>query len=283
MFHRFVLVFSMALGAFDAASADVFARIGERGEIRLGYRADAPPFSYEDETGAPSGLAVMLCEVAAARIRDELGLETLAVTHVKVTAATRFEALLNDEIDLLCGPATQTLTRRKTLDFSIPYFIDGSSAVFRAGPGRGAEVGALSGARVGVLAGTTMEAYLPQLLAEREATNVERISYRTHVEGLEALAAGDITAYFGDQAILRYQLGRIRPSTPLQLVDEQFSFEPYALTMKRGESELRLAVDSALSAAFETEEVYEMIEASLGEVTLSDIALAIYRVVMLPQ
>lgn len=281
MLCRFASIVLIALGVSGAAAADVLTRIAERGEIRLGYRADAPPFSYEDETGAPAGLAVMLCKVAAARIRDELGLETLAVTHVKVMAATRFEALLNDEIDLLCGPTTQTLSRRKTLDFSIPYFIDGASAVFRAGPE--ADIGVLSGARVGMLAGTTTEALLPGLLADRGAAEVKLIGYRTHVEGLEALAAGEITAYFGDQAILRYQLGRLRPTTPLQLLDEQFSFEPYALAMKRGESNLRLAVDSALSAAFESKEVYQMIESSLGEVALSDIALAIYQVVMLPQ
>lgn len=280
MLNRVTCIFSILLGVCSAASADVLERIEENREIRLGYRADAPPFSFEDDAGAPAGLAVMLCEAVAARIREELQLETLTITHVKVTAAGRFDALLNDEIDLLCGPATQTLSRRRTLDFSIPYFIDGSSAVFRAGPQ--AEIAALSGARVGALAGTTTETLLPELLAERGARNVERLSYHTHVEGLEALAAGEISAYFGDQAILRYQLGRIRPATPLQLVDEQFSFEPYALAMKRGESNLRLIVDSALSASFETKKIYTMIEATLGGVALSDIALAVYQVVMLP-
>ncbi|QIE55202.1 amino acid ABC transporter substrate-binding protein [Pikeienuella piscinae] len=277
MIVRMALALCLVAGV---AQADVMERVRSSGEIRLGHRADAPPFSFTDDDGAPAGLAVALCARAAEAVRRALGLDALRVRNVAVTAANRFEALTEGRIDLLCGPTTQTLARRQTLDFSIPYFIDGASVVFRAGPG--AEIGALSGAPVGVLAGTTTEALLPGLLTAHGAVGATPISYRTHVEGLEALAMGEIAAYFGDQAILRYQLGRMRPAVPLQFAEEQFSFEPYALTMRRGETALRLEVDRALSETFESGAIYEMIEASLGEVTLSEIALAVFQVVTLP-
>lgn len=261
-------------------SADALDDIREAGAITLGYRADAPPFSSLSKLGEPEGLAVSLCKEAADRVRTALGLETLAVKYEPVTAATRFEALDSGRIHLLCGPTTQTLSRRAAMDFSIPYFIDGSSVVFRAGPIEVVED--LSGEPVGYLKGTTTEEVVGALLKERDIGAIEA-AYDSHLDGLMALQDGEIAAYFGDQAILRYLIGEIRPTTPLQFSPNQFSFEPYALAMKRGETRLRLEVDRALSEVFASGAIYTHINASLGEVTLSDIALAVYQVVTLPE
>ncbi|MEL6794219.1 MAG: transporter substrate-binding domain-containing protein, partial [Pseudomonadota bacterium] len=169
---------------------------------------------------------------------------------------------------------------REALDFSIPYFIDGSSAVFRAGAIEALED--LRGETVGYLKGTTTEAVAAALIDDR-AIDAEERAFASHTDGLAALQAGEIAAYFGDQAILRYLIGEIRPTVPLRFSPDQFSFEPYALTMKRGETRLRLAVDRALSDTFASGAIYTHINASLGEVTLSDIALAVYQVVTLPE
>lgn len=270
-----------ALGALLAgqAAADVLDRISDTGVIRLGVRTDAPPFSYISQLGEPTGLAVSLCREAAKEIKAQLDLDTLKVEYVEVTAASRFEKLSAGETDLHCGPTTATLSRRETLDFSIPYFIDGSSVVFRAGFIE--MVDDLLAQPIGVLAGTTTEVVVSKL---SEARNLDLTiqSYETHVDGLNALQEGDIAAYFGDQAILRYQLGEMRPPIPLKFSPNQFSFEPYALTMNRGESQLRLMVDSALSKTFASGAIFTHINASMGEVSLSDLALAVYQVVTLP-
>ncbi len=115
------------------ATADVLDRIAETGVIRLGVRADATPFSYQSELGEPTGLAVSPCRDAAKEIKAALKLQRMQVEYVEVTAGIRFDKLINGEVDLHCGPTTATLSRRQALDFSIPYFIDGSSLVFRAG------------------------------------------------------------------------------------------------------------------------------------------------------
>ena len=58
-----------------AARADALAEIGARGMLRLGYREDAPPFSYLDDSNRPSGLAVELCEAAAPGVALEVHVE----------------------------------------------------------------------------------------------------------------------------------------------------------------------------------------------------------------
>ncbi|MDG1370197.1 MAG: amino acid ABC transporter substrate-binding protein [Paracoccaceae bacterium] len=261
------------------ATADVLDRIAETGVIKLGVRTDAPLFSYTSQLGEAAGLAVSLCRDAAKEIKSQLDLDTLKVEYVEVTAATRFEKLIAGETDLHCGPTTATLSRRETLDFSIPYFIDGSSVVFRSGYIE--MVDDLSGETVSVLASTTTEGIVGQL-SEARILKLTINTYQTHVEGLTALEEGDVAAYFGDQAILRYQLGEMRPAIPLKFSPNQFSFEPYALTMKRGEARLRLAVDRALSKTFASGAIFTHINSSMGEVTLSDLALAVYQVVTLP-
>jgi len=261
-------------------AADVLDRISETGVIRLGVRTDAPPFSYTSQLGEPTGLAVSLCRDAAKQIKSSLGLDKLSVEYVEVTAASRFEKLEAGETDLHCGPTTATLSRRQALDFSIPYFIDGSSVVFRAGFIE--MVDDLGGESVGVLSGTTTEVIVSEMSKTRQL-DLTIQSYDTHIDGLNALQDGDVSAYFGDQAILRYQLGEMRPAIPLKFSPNQFSFEPYALAMKRGESRLRLEVDAALSQTFASGAIFTHINASLGEVTLSDLALAVYQVVTLPE
>ncbi len=273
-------IFALAVALPVAAIGDVLDDIAASGKITLGYRTDAPPFSYKSELGEPAGLAVDLCRIAAQEVRKALGMAAIEVSYQPVTAAERFDALTTRRIDLLCGPTTQTLKRREALDFSIPYFIDGSSVVFRAGPMT--EVSDLAGEPVGVLAGTTTEAVVRDI-SVRDGLDLTLTTYATHLDGLAALERGEISAYFGDQAILRYQLGRMRPVVPLQFSTSQYSFEPYALTMKRGETRLRLEVDRALSSAFSDGTIYTLISASLGEVTLSDLALSVYEVVALPE
>ena len=264
----------------NGAGADALDSIKAKGVMSLGYRTDAPPFSYEDELGEPAGLAVSLCREAAKSVREAIGSNTLRVSYMPVTAANRFDALISGEIDLLCGPTTATLTRRRALDFSIPYFIDGSSVVMRLGEAETLED--LVGARIGVLAGTTTERIVTGL-NETRSLNADLARYDTHVDGLAALEGGEIAAYFGDQAILRYLIGQLRPKTALKFSTDQYSFEPYALAMRRGESRLRLAVDRALSRSFGTGQIYTHIEASLGEVSLSDLARSVYQIVALPE
>ncbi|SFI29004.1 amino acid ABC transporter substrate-binding protein [Albimonas pacifica] len=266
------------LAGIAPAAADVLDDALARGTLRLGYRLDAPPFSYADDAGRPAGLAVQLCAAAAPGLVEAAG-GGIAVEWVPVTAAARFEALVEGRIDLLCGPTTQTLKRRASLDFSIPYYVDGAGIVFRKGGPEALE--RLTDEPVGVLNGTTTEALARKVLAEH-APGARLVLFRSHVEGLEALQRGDVEAYLGDQSILLYQLGRMRPTVQPVIARRMLSREPYALAMKRGESRLRLAIDRELSRIYESGAIYGLIQESLGRVQISPEIEAIYDVVAIP-
>ena len=262
-----------------AAQADVLQQIADRGQIRLGVRADAAPFSYRREDGRPAGLAVVLCRRVAELIGAQMGLDRLDIEYVTVSAQERFPALIEGRTDLHCGPASATLKRRETLDFSLTYFVDGAAAAVR--PGTFETVFQARSGTFGVLAGTTTRGVVEDLI-RRNDLDVRIVEFPSHVRGLEALADENVDLYFGDQAILLFQIDAQALSDYLVVMEEVFSFEPYALVMRRRESEMRLAVDRALSQIFDEGEIYVMISEELGDFPLPPETRALYQIVGLP-
>jgi ABC-type amino acid transport substrate-binding protein len=241
------LLAGSALGATVAQADGTLDRIKDSGEIRLAYRADASPFSYELD-GKPSGYSVNLCLEVAKGLKENLNLPKLTVSFVKVTAENRFDAITEGQADLLCEATTATLARREKMDFSIDTFVSGASLVIR--PGGPTSVDTLAGQKIGVLEGTTTLQALERTLREN-AIAAEVIVVKTHDEGFEKLEKGEITVYFGDRTILEDRLRRIPSGTDLMLADNYLTIEPYALAMPI-DHDFRLAVDRSLSHLFRT-------------------------------
>ncbi|MEM8753049.1 MAG: amino acid ABC transporter substrate-binding protein [Pseudomonadota bacterium] len=267
--------------AAGGAAADALDRIEESGEIRLGVRESSAPFSYLDETGAPAGLAVALCRRVAAALAERLDAPPLDLEWVTVDAETRFDALAQRRVDLHCGPMTQTLKRRETIDFSIPYFMDGVGAALRRDGVQ--DVAALSGQPVGALAGTTA---VDVAGGWAEPSGSPVVEFDSHEAGLRALGRGEIDVYFGDQGLLLYRLGVLKRedrAIPVRVLPDQFSYEPYSLAMKTGEARLRLEVDRALSALYLSHEIFDEVDAALGAFEMSELAAFLYVLVALPE
>jgi len=280
MIRTLLLIAATTAGVCAPAVADVLNEIAQRGSIRIGYRGDAPPFSYNSVQGEPTGLAVALCQQTARSIQRQLDLAALDIEYVEVNARTRFPALLEHRVDLHCGPASTTLARRATLDFSLLYFVDGAAVVIRAGEYE--SIFDIDDGKVGVLGGTTTED-LVQDLVQRNGLHARIKIFQTHSDGLTALSSGGIDAYFGDSAILRFQIRRLGFDDRAEIMTGIFSFEPYALVMKRGETRLRLAVDRALSEIYNNGLIYNLILNELGDFKLSPQVEAVYRIVGLPE
>ena len=108
------------LCALSVSSADILDNVRETGTFTIGYRTDAPPFSYEAAAGGPKGLAFSLCLDVSEMLKRDLELDEINVAFVPVTARSRFGKLESGVIDILCGPTTQTISRREKMDFSVP-------------------------------------------------------------------------------------------------------------------------------------------------------------------
>lgn len=268
--------------ATPAAAESTLDRLRDEGEIRLGYRVDAPPFSYRNRVGETTGYTIRVCRAVAEHLVDEVLHESLSLEFVEVTASNRFDMVANGEIDLLCGATTATLSRREIVDFSISTFVDGAGVLLRHnGPHTLKE---LDGQKIGVRKGTTTEAALRETAATYGIT-FETIAVPDHREGIARLRLGDIAGYFGDRSILQHFMLRMPDAhaEKVFLSAQQFTYEPYALAMQRGDNEFRLAVDRAISHIIRSGEIEEIFAGSFGTgVKPSPDVRALYNISPLP-
>jgi ABC-type amino acid transport substrate-binding protein len=259
---RLVLACGAALPIMSAiAVAGTVDRIKQEQAIRIAYREDAPPFSYNDKIGEPAGFMVDLCKEVAKKLAEQFNLPSLTVSYVPVTAADRFDAITQQKADLLCEPTSATLSRREQVDFSIATFVDGAGLLVRGnGP---KDLRAMAGQKIGVLAGTTTEEALRNTLNDAGIV-ADVVAAKTHGEGLAMLDDGKISAYFADRSILSTLSRDSKAPGKLRLADDYLTVEPYALALPRGDSEFRLAVDRALSHIYRSGDIIAIFERTFG-------------------
>jgi len=288
-------VVSTLAAPLAAGTAD---QIKQTGRIRLGYRTDAPPFSYKDDSGNPAGYSTTLCQRIAGTAKADLGMSDLKIEWVPVTLDSRFPALREGKIDLLCGAESVTLSRRSEVGFSIPIFPGGIGALLRAdAPARLRE--ALAGRQVplrpvwrgtvdpglqartsAVVAGTTSEKWLTGRLVDLEIPgNVVRVN--DYDAGVRSVLDRSSNVFFGDRAILLDAAKRSPSARDLIVLDRQFTYEPVSLALSRGDEELRLSVDRTLSRLYRTGDIGSLYTKWFGEPDES--ALAFFRMNVLPE
>ena len=261
--------------------AGTLERIRDNGVFKIGYREDTPPFSYKNSIGERTGYSLDLCRAVAAHVKKELGLAKMSVEYVSVTAENRFKAVQSGRVDLLCGATTATLDRRELVDFSVPTFVDGASVLLRIGGPQ--TFGDLAGKKVGVRAGTTTEEALRNTLADL-SMKVETVAVKDHNDGLNKLLDSKVSAYFADRAILYHLAAASGSAKKLQLSKQQFTYEPYALALQRGDSAFRLSVDRLLSRLYRSGKIRTIFGAAFGHGSKPTNELStLYRISALPE
>ena len=215
------------------------------------------------------------------RCESKLGLDNLDLRFTEVTAENRFDALVKGDVDLLCGSETETLSRRAIVDFSLMTFVTGMTLVYRVdGPHN---FGELVGTKVGAIEGTTTIAIIQDAL-KAAGIDAEVTPVPSYSEGLQRLAGGELSAFFGDGAILLYRWLQSSDREKLKLSDRLFSQEPYALALPKGDDEFRLLVDTTLARLYRTGAVGRIFTASFGaDANPSDLVRAIYLLNALPE
>jgi ABC-type amino acid transport substrate-binding protein len=254
----FLAIVSLAGSAF----AQTIDRIRHDHIVRIAYRADAPPFSYNGSNKEPAGFMLDLCRAVVTRLAQQLDLPSLNTSYVTVTAVDRFDVIRENKADLLCEPTSSNLSRRKLVDFSIATFVDGASLMITAdGPHNLQE---LAGRTIGVLAGTTTEQELRNSLGHA-AVSATVMPAKTHAEGLAMLDEGKTSAYFADRSILSALLANSKAPEKLRLSDAYLTIETYALALPRGDDDFRLEVDRALSHIYGSGEINAILEQTFGK------------------
>ncbi len=234
-------------------AAGTLEEIAKTGKFRIGFRESSPPMSFLGNDGKPTGYTIDLCNRIATGIKNKVGKE-VTVEYVPVTAKNRFDALVNNQIDILCGATTKTLSRGERVDFTQLTFVTGASLMTMAGK----EIRSLDsfkGKKIGVGRATTTEKVLRQMLKET-LTDAEVVLVGSSAEGVEALKSGEIDAFSADQVVL---MGMAMTSgDKFAIASDVFSYEPFALAVRRNDADFRLAADRVLSQLYRSGLILEI-------------------------
>ena len=248
-----VVIVALSLAGTAAAASPTLDRIKANGFVTFGYRDAAPPFSVKPRNGTPRGYSVELCEKVAGAIGKAVGLPGLKVVWRAVDSETRIADVVSRRIDAECGTTTITLSRMERVDFSLPIFVDGGSALVRAGSGL-ATVSDLKGKRIAVMPATTTEAALKRTFALTGAS-ASLVPVKDGAEGLAALQAGKADAYASDRMLLTQLKDSDARGADLAFLQNDFSFEPYALVLPRDDPDFRLLVNRTLADLYKSGEI----------------------------
>jgi len=243
--------------AVQAQDTGTLKKIRDGKSITLGYRTDSPPFSFVAPDGQPIGYSVDLCKRVAAGIERSLNVGTLGIKWVAVTSADRFDRVTTGAIDLECGNTTVTLTRQERVDFSNLTFVDGGAVLVLAESKLG-RLADLAGKTIAVKPGTTTETSLKTALKDK-LIDARVVNVKDEAEALAALNEKRIDGYAADRLVLVGNVIRARSDIRYTLLQDDFSFEPYALMMRR-DPDFRLAVNRAIAQIYRSGAIAEIFE-----------------------
>jgi ABC-type amino acid transport substrate-binding protein len=243
----------LALAGFFATSvwaqSATLDKIRKTGVITMGYVEGSMPFSFKDAGGQPQGYSVALCNEIAAGIRAQLKLAQLETRWVSLTIQDRINAVRSGRVDIECSTTTWTLSRQAEVDFSLITFVDGGS-ILTHGNAEPRRLVDFDGKRLAVIADTTTEKVLRQAVAQR-SIKVELEVVKTREAGLQLLEQRKADGFASDRIVLiGMVLGGGKTQGVYKLLDEDFSVEPYAFALPRGDADFRLAVNRVLAGLY---------------------------------
>ncbi|MBL0732541.1 MAG: amino acid ABC transporter substrate-binding protein [Desulfosarcina sp.] len=237
-------------------------QIKKSGQIRIGYRVSEPPMSFLDKDDNPTGYSIDLCKRIVTEVENKIGSD-IKVKYVPVTSKGRFKALVDNKIDILCGSTTKTLSRSELVDFTQLTFVTGASLMTLKDNKARDSVG-FDGKKIGVVKDTTTSVSLKKLIQET-STDAEVVLFNSAKDGIDALRTKKIDAFSSDQVVL---IGiALKANDPMNFVIDPnvFSFEPFALAVRRNDADFRLVADRVISDLYRSKKILEIYDKWIGK------------------
>ena len=239
-------------------------QIKESGQVRIGYRVSEPPMSFLDKDGNPAGYSIDICKGIVTEVENKID-KDVKIEYVPVTADDRFKALGDNKIDILCGSTTKTLSRSEIVDFTQLTFVTGAS-LMTLKDNTALDSAGFDGTKIGVVKATTTAVALKKLIQET-STDAEIVFFNSAKESIEALRKKKIDAFSSDQIVL---IGlALKENDPMNFAIKPhvFSFEPFALAVRRNDADFRLVADRVISELYRSGRILKIYDKWIGKFT----------------
>ncbi|MDN6030372.1 MAG: transporter substrate-binding domain-containing protein [Lactococcus plantarum] len=219
----------------DDASKSATDKIKSNGKIVFGIKQDVPNFGYKDpKTNEYKGVEIDI----ANKIAKKLGVKA---DFVPVTAQTRGPLLDNNQVDAVIATFTITDERKKTYNFTTPYFTDEAGFLVKKDSGIDS-VTDLNGKTIGVAQSSSTKTGL-EALAKDKGIKFEYSELADYPTLKTALTSGRIDAFSVDKSILS---GYVDSKT--KILGEGFAKQEYGIATKKTNTELADYLDKEIKS-----------------------------------
>jgi len=242
----------------DAVAAEgTLDKIKRTGVMVVGVRTASPPFGFINKQNEWVGFGIDLARLVAADVEKKVG-HPVKVELKESTPATRIPLLSSGAVDLIAETMTITRTRRESVDFSLIYFVTGAQFLVKHGsPFK--SIKDIAGKRIATQQGSTNE----KILRERYP-QAQLVTFPDQPAGFAALTQGRVDAYTNDGIQLAGLKAKAPNPAEWDIVGEFYSYEPYGMAMRKGDTDFRNLVDFALMNAIESGEYFKLYEKWFG-------------------
>ncbi len=207
----------------SAYGADL-ATIRARGYLIVAVQDEARPLGWRDAEGELQGFEIDIARRLAATI---LG-KPEAIKLVPVANADRLPAVMDDRVDLAIAQITATPARARSVYFSDPYYLNGTSFVTAVRPGQPSvqNLAQLRDQPVAVLNQSVAIAAL-----QYHQPNLRLVGVDSYAAAQAKLDAGEVAAIAGSTSVL---VGWSQTQPSYQLIPSQFNRTPLAIAYPKG-------------------------------------------------
>jgi putative glutamine transport system substrate-binding protein len=225
-------------------------KIIDRGTLKVGVKVDVPKYGYKDpSTGKIDGFEIDIARAVAKKILgDESKIDLQAVT-----AKTRGPLLDSGEIDMVAATFTITEERKKSYNFSDPYFTDGVGLLVKKDSGI-SSFKDLNGKKIGVAQSSTTKTAL-QDEANKQGIKVTFSEFASYPEIKTALSSGRVDCFSVDGAIL---LGYLDDNT--KILSDKFSPQNYGIASKKDNTELAKVINETITEMKSSGDLQKLID-----------------------
>lgn len=211
--------------------------IKKNGVLKVGVKLDVPKFGYKDpKTSKIEGFEIDLSKAVAKKIFGDEN----KIKFEGVTAKTRGPLLDSGQVDMIAATFTITDQRKKSYNFSQPYFTDSVGLMVKKNSGI-KDLKGLNGKKIGVAQSATSKDAI-QKEADKVGSKVTFLEFPGYPDLKSALDSGRIDCFSVDRSIL---LGYLDNSTVI--LKEKFSPQQYGIATKKGNDELAKTINDTIS------------------------------------
>lgn len=216
----------------DTASGNTLSEIKEKGELTIGLDDTFPPMEYRNDKNELVGFDIDFAEAIA----KELGVKVKFVPSAWDGILPGLDA---KRFDIILSSMNVTEEREKQVDF-VEYFGAGQIVAVKAGnPLNIQSVNDLKGKVVGVQMGSTGETAADSIEDTKEVKK-----YNTNTDVFNDMGLGRVDAAVIGEMVGRYYM----TSSPgvFEVVGESFQIQPMGIAVRKGDTELREALETTV-------------------------------------